>query len=317
MLELVPCPLCGGDQHRLLFERPDHTHSVVPEPFKVVRCCRCRFVFVNPRPDPSEILKFYPAEFYEVNVSSNAVLEQKKGTLQARLRLLSHLHPGRLLDVGCAKGEFLEVMRRRGWDVSGVEFSRTPPNLFNLPIHYGTLADAPYAAQSFDLITLWAVLEHMHDPVGLLRRVRALLKQNGRAFILVPNFRSIPGRFMRNDDVPRHLVMFTPRTFNLAAETVGLKPVAWTFSDDIFSGSTRGFLNFCVKLAAGERLDDIVAQNRTPGRWNQFDAFLAGKPNGFITKVDRLDIRIAPYLDRLMNWLRCGFTMTVEVGRTV
>jgi hypothetical protein len=156
----------------------------------------------------------------------------------------------------------------------------------------------------------------MHDPVGVLRQLRALLKPGGRAFILIPNFRSIPGRFMRHDDVPRHLVMFTPRTFRMAAEKAQFEPLAWTFGDDVFSGSTRGFLNFCVKLAAGERMEEILAQNRSAARWHEFDSYLAGKPSDFMLKMDRLDIRFTPYLDRLMNWLRCGFTMTVELGRT-
>jgi len=315
-LELVACPLCSGSEHRVLFERRDHIHGVSDQLFKVVRCHHCAFVFVNPRPDQLNIHRFYPDEFYDVNSSAETILEQKRDTLNARLKLVSHLAPGSLLDVGCQKGEFLEVMRRRGWRVQGVEFSTKPPNLFKLPIHYGTLSDAPYAPGSFDAITLWAVLEHVPDPILVLRQIERLLKRDGRAFILVPNFRSIPGRYMRHDDVPRHLVMFTPRTFTIAAQKAGLVPLSWTFGDDVFSGSTRGVLNFFAKRLAGEQMEDILAQNRSPAKWKEFSSYLAGKPSKLMRAVDLLDIGVTPYLDRLVNWLHFGFTMTVEVARS-
>jgi SAM-dependent methyltransferase len=207
-------------------------------------------------------------------------------------------------------------MRRRGWEVSGVEFSGKPPNLFGLPIFYGRLEAAPFRPQSFDLITLWAVLEHVHDPMSVLRRVRELLKPRGRALVLVPNFNSIPGRFLRHDDVPRHLLMFTKSTFRRAAEAAGLTVVNWHFGNDVFSGSTRGTLNYLYKLLHGERLADIVAQNRTPGRWLEFANQLNGRSNDSMLRIDRLDIKMTPWLDRIVDRLGLGFIMTVEMVLT-
>jgi 2-polyprenyl-3-methyl-5-hydroxy-6-metoxy-1,4-benzoquinol methylase len=312
-MELVACPLCSSDRHRFLFERPDHTHSVTDEYFRLVRCRDCGFVFLNPRPDRAEIHKYYPDEFYDVSVSPEELLVQKRDTLNARLRLVDDQAPGVLLDVGCQKGEFLEVMRRRGWQVAGTEFSTAPPNLFSLPIFYGTLDAAPYPSHSFDLITLWAVLEHVHAPLSVLRRIRALLKPSGRALVLVPNFNSIPGRFLRHDDVPRHLLMFTKATLRRAAKAAGLKVSKWHFGNDIFSGSTRGTLNYIYKLMHGERLADIVAQNRAPGRWFEFSNQVNGRTDDLMLKVDRLDIRITPWLDRIVDRLGLGGTMTAEM----
>jgi SAM-dependent methyltransferase len=315
MLEYVPCPLCGGKDHKLRFTRRDHTHAVTQEEFRVVSCRTCGFVFVNPRPTVQSIGMYYPPEFYQVNSNPEQLLREKGATLDARIAMLRHLVPGKLLDVGCQKGEFLYVMRQRGWDVVGVEFSPTPPNVFGLPIHYTQLKDAPLADKSFDLITLWAVLEHLHDPVDLLKHVSRLLKTTGRAYVLVPNFNSIAGRFLRHDDIPRHLVMFTPRTLRRAAAAARMTVRSIECSDDIFSGSSRGLLNYLWKLVRGENMREIVAQNREPGRWDEFAMQVHGRHSRFMLFVDRLDIRMAPYRDRVLNALGFGFTMTAELAK--
>ena len=207
-------------------------------------------------------------------------------------------------------------MARRGWQVKGVELSRTPPNVFELPIHYGRLDSAPFEPRSFDVVTLWAVLEHLHDPVETLRRVENLLAGSGRAFVLVPNFRSIPGRMMRHDDVPRHLLMFTPSTLRRAAGLAGLRVRRIVFSDDIFSGSTRGILNFLVKLTFGETYDEVLSQNRSAERWHEFAGALAGRPSSFMSWVDSLDQRLTPSLDAIVRKIRCSFIMTAELERS-
>ena len=312
-MELVPCPLCGSSRYARLFQRRDLTHEVTDTAFDVVRCRACSFVFVNPRPSPAEIGLYYPPDFYEVEATPQSLLASKAETLAARVRVIGQLAPGRLLDVGCQKGEFMWVMQQRGWQVDGVEFSTLPPNVFDLPIFRGTLEEAPYAPASFDLVTLWAVLEHVHDPVALLRSVRRLLKPAGRAFVLVPNFNSIPGRFLRHDDVPRHLVMFTKKTFAAAARHADLRVIRHVFGDDIFSGSTRGTLNYLWKLLHGEALSEIVAQNRSAKRWNEFTGYAGGKPNRWMGVVDDLDMKLYPKLDRLVNALHLGFIMTIEL----
>lgn len=270
-------------------------------------------VFVNPRPDPNEIESFYTREFYDVNATADTLLEEKRATLQAKAALLSNLSPGRLLDIGCQKGEFLFWMKQRGWDVQGIEFSRTPPNVFNMPIHYGGVETAQFEPGSFDAITLWAVLEHVHEPVHTLRQVKNLLAPKGRAFVLVPNFRSPPARLMRHDDVPRHLLMFTPSTLRHASRLAGLRVRRLAFGDDIFSGSNRGLLNFLLKRAFGESYDEILAQNRSAERWSEFTRSINGKPSRLLELVDRIDLRATPYIDRIMRSLRCSFIMTAQL----
>lgn len=269
-------------------------------------------VFVNPRPAPQEIAAFYPREFYDVDTTPEQLLADKRATLEARAALIGNATPGRLLDIGCQKGEFLYWMKKLGWEVQGVEFSQTPPNVFQLPIHYGRLESANFLPQSFDVITMWAVLEHVHDPVHTLTRLALLLRPGGRAFVLVTNFRSLPARIMRHDDVPRHLLMFTPATLSRAAAAAGLQMRRTVFSDDIFSGSTRGVLNFLIKRACGESYDEILAQNRSAERWSEFEGYLNGTPSQLMQWVNGIDYRVTPGLDWLMRKLRCSFIMTAE-----
>ncbi len=312
-LECAPCPSCQGVRHRVLFTRRDYTHGISDYEFPVVRCNSCGFVFVSPRPDRSAIHKFYPPSFYTVDLSPEQVLSERKASLDARVSLLSHLRAGKILDIGCSRGEFMHRMRENGWDPYGIDFSETPPNMFNLPVFNGGVEMAPYEERSFDVVTLWAVLEHVHDPIDMLGHVRRFLKKDGRAFILVPNFNSIPGRFMRHDDVPRHLMMFTPKTLKLMAVRAGLRVKKITFGDDIFSGSTRGIFNYIWKSFNGEKWADIVAQNREPGRWFEFSQCIHGRESEFMLKVDRFDIKVTRYLDSIVNRLGFGFIMTAEM----
>lgn len=312
-LEVVPCPICRGTTRRTLFTRRDYTHGVSDYEFPVVKCSECGFVFVSPRPNSKAIHRFYPPEFYTVDLSPEQVLADRKASLDARVAMLEGLSPGRILDIGCSRGEFLHRMREREWDPYGIDFSETPPNMFNLPVFNGDVERAPYEPGSFDVVTLWAVLEHVHDPIDMLTHVRRFLKKSGRAFVLVPNFNSIPGRFMRHDDVPRHLMMFTPRTLKEAARRAGLKVMNISFGDDIFSGSTRGVINYIWKLLHGERLSYIVAQNRAPDRWFEFSQCIHGRESRGMLRVDRFDITVTRYLDRIVNRLGFGFIMTAEM----
>jgi hypothetical protein len=109
--------------------------------------------------------------------------------------------------------------------------------------------------------------------------------------------------------------MFTPKTLRRAAAEARMTVRRLTFSDEIFSGSNRGVLNYLWKMLRGEALDDIVAQNREPGRWDEFAMHIHGRSSRFMLFVDRLDIRLTPYLDRVLNRLGFGFTMIAELAR--
>jgi SAM-dependent methyltransferase len=314
-MEYIRCPLCESDQTKLIFRRKDFSYCVSDEEFCIVRCRKCGLVYVNPRPTSEELHHYYPKEFYNIDINPADLLKEKARQLELKYEYVKALRPGRLLDIGCQKGEFMFFMQQRGWSVQGVEWSTKPPNLFGLDICFGTLEKANHPPEAFDLVTLWAVLEHVYGPRKMLCDIHRLLKPGGKAVMLVTNFHSIPGCLLRLDDIPRHTTLFTKRTLGKMLRDTGFRPDRFLFNCELFGGTHRGLFNFVVKLMAGENLNEILAQNRSLARWQEFSSQLRSKPSEWMLKVDRHDQRLTPRLDRLFDKLHCGFIMTVIATR--
>jgi 2-polyprenyl-3-methyl-5-hydroxy-6-metoxy-1,4-benzoquinol methylase len=150
---------------------------------------------------------------------------------------LSHGRPGRVLDVGCGDGARLAWLRQRGWRVCGHdidgEAARAAWEHHAVTVRVGPLADAGFAAGSFDAITLAHVLEHAPDPVDLLRTCRTLVKPDGVIACITPNIDSWGHRRFRRDwlglDPPRHLHLFSPVSLRTVAALAGLRQASvWT-----------------------------------------------------------------------------------------
>lgn len=310
-MEHINCNLCGSNNYKFLFSRRDTLYNNSENKFNIVKCLDCGLVYVNPRPNEESIQSFYPKEYYEVDINREHLLMEKKKVLEAKYDKVKHIKPGRLLDIGCQKGEFLYYMKQKGWEVKGLELSPDPPNLFELEIMRGKLEDAKFPSQYFDMITLWAVLEHVYYPRQMLYEIYRILKPGGKIIILVTNFNSIPGRFMQHDDIPRHTTLFTKRTITMMMKLTGFKVDKVYFTQDIFGGSNRGFLNYLIKLLAGENLDDILIQNRNPDWW-EFSTQIRGKESQIMWRINKIDQKITPYLDNLLDRLGFGFNMIVE-----
>jgi SAM-dependent methyltransferase len=288
--------------------------------FSVVRCLDCSLVRVNPRPLEADIHRYYHDDFYRGQDSPEEALANADPRSRAQAGHVNRYPRGRLLDIGCFHGEFMEHMRAGyAWEVAGVEFSTRPPNHYGLDIFYGDIANAPYPDASFDVITLWAVLEHVYDPNRMLAQAHRLLKPGGVVIILVPNFNSIQARFMCQDDVPRHLTMFTRKTLGRMLRNNALEPIDWSCGQDLYGGSIRGWLNFVVKRLGGEPMTEILAQNRPAdaGRWPEFAGYLDGRPSPVVRRADEIDQWLAPRLDRVLDRLGFGFIMTVHARKKV
>jgi 2-polyprenyl-3-methyl-5-hydroxy-6-metoxy-1,4-benzoquinol methylase len=137
---------------------------------------------------------------------------------------------GRLLDVGCGNGVFLARMKSLGWEAVGVELDEKAANVakteLDLDVFIGTLEAAGFADESFDVITLNHVIEHVGDPIELLCQCRKLLRKGGRVVVTTPNADSLGHKIFQENwrglEVPRHLMVFSLRTLVQLASEAGL-----------------------------------------------------------------------------------------------
>jgi len=160
----------------------------------------------------------------------------RKGVLDFKTMYLRPVAGGRLLEIGCGNGRQLEFLRDLGWMVEGVDPDPTAlaaASARGLTVHMGTLAEQGFPAEHFDAIVSSHVIEHVHDPVGLLRECRRILRPGGRLVIVTPNTASLGHRLFGADwldlDPPRHLHLFNLASLRRAATDAGLV-VSWLTS---------------------------------------------------------------------------------------
>jgi SAM-dependent methyltransferase len=223
-LETVACNLCGSRSHTLAYEMPDR--RFFPEDFfQVVECNDCGLGFVNPRPTIQEISKYYPPEYFQ-----SPATESFERYMTRRLSREAHYldgssnssAPKTLLDIGCANGDFPRFMAARGWQVAGVEVSSSSQRITDFPVYNQEFHNIPVTQPTFDVVTAWAVLEHVHDPMAYFRKASQVLRKNGRFTFAVTNFHSVASRHLFCEDIPRHLYFFTRETVARYLQSSGL-----------------------------------------------------------------------------------------------
>lgn len=216
MLEqVIACPICGEKDLSKFIDTLDYTTT--REAFTIQRCSHCSLLITNPRPDKSSIGKYYQSDRYISHTGGNATLMDtiyrsvRNITLRKKLSLINKYQSKfNLLDYGCGTGEFLATCKDAGWTVTGVEPSDEARirNRKDLTV----VEDLSKVNTQVNAITMWHVLEHVHDLNETLARLRSLLTNNGTIFIAVPNHESYDARYYKNFwagyDVPRHLWHF-------------------------------------------------------------------------------------------------------------
>ena len=267
----APCPVCAGPRARTILQ---HLHR------SLQRCDTCGFLFVLPRPSREELARVYSEDYFEAGVPD--ALAYRSPVFEQCLNRLDVHRPyrGKLLDIGCGTGEFLEAATRRGWEACGVELSARAAQLARekgLDARCCTLASAPYASGSFDAITCLDVLEHVADPVQDLQRARELLAPGGLFVIRVPNtlFHLIKTRACTalgvNDvglQMDYHLNHFTPKTLVKTLRRCGFRTISLevgapeTVAHAAWASpwTKRAYVQFarCVKAVTGAHLENIM-----------------------------------------------------------
>jgi SAM-dependent methyltransferase len=283
-LETVSCPLgCPPDDELVLTGR-DRLHGV-PGEFPVIRCRRCGLLRTNPRPTPSEIHRYYPPAYgpYATTVvgqeAKNSAASRRRKPLLARLlepktNVLPRMRPGRLLEIGCGAGAFLHRMAQAGWEVEGLELSRAAgeeARHSGFPVFIGSVAEAPDPGKPYDLIVGWMVLEHLHEPIAMLQKLRRWSAPHGWLVLSVPDAGALEFKVFRDAwyalDVPRHLFHFTVQTARQVLARAGwrLERVVWHDNPNNLILSLRNRCEERGWLRVADLLRD-VADGRRHGR---------------------------------------------------
>jgi SAM-dependent methyltransferase len=212
-------------------------NTVSRETFQIVQCNSCGFKFTNPRPDESVLGEYYKSEEYVSHSNTkkgfiNSTYQTvRKYTLLKKLQLISkYFKTGHILDIGCGTGEFLNTCKNAKWKTIGIE---PDPDARKMAVdNYGLdvreeseLKKLPDA--SFEVISMWHVLEHVPKLNERVEELKRLIKPNGIIIIAVPNCDSLDAKRYKENwaayDVPRHLYHFTPRDIEALFRKHGLK----------------------------------------------------------------------------------------------
>jgi SAM-dependent methyltransferase len=259
--DVKACPICGSSGDPLYEGLTDRLYGV-PGQWRLQKCRaeQCGLLWLDPRPTPQDIGKAY-AEYFTHDSSSQQRVRpgfisrisklrgrflrklwqissrQKHVRSAADLMYLDGVKPGRLLEIGCGNGRRLVQFRDHGWQVEGQEVdakaARSAREGLGLTVHEGLIADLDLEAESYDAVVLSHVIEHVHDPVGLLTEARRLLKPQGILTVTTPNAIGLGhrtfGAHWYGLDSPRHLFLFSPRTLDAAARRAGFNDLRiWT-----------------------------------------------------------------------------------------
>ena len=216
------CPICSSTEFELFLNCKDYTVS--RETFSIVKCKICSFKFTNPRPETQHLGNYYKSEEYISHSNSSkgfinyTYQTVRKYTLLKKLQLISKFYKtGSLLDIGCGTGEFLNTCKNARWNVVGIEPDETVRKAaiknYELDVkEENGIKDL--LPSSFDIITMWHVLEHVPLLQERINDLIRLVKSNGIIIIAVPNCNSLDAKIYKEYwaayDLPRHLYHFTP-----------------------------------------------------------------------------------------------------------
>ena len=240
MIHYTGCPICNSSNIQEQLSAKDYTVS--QNIFSIWHCNACTARFTQDVPDQDAIGAYYASENYishsdtKKGIINNLYHMVRKRTLGAKRRMVINetgITKGAILDIGCGTGAFLNTMQEAGWNITGLEpdtIARTKAaELYNIqPQEPAKLFDLTPA--TFNAITMWHVLEHVHELHAYIKQIEKLLAPGGKAFIAVPNYTSkdaeIYSAHWAAYDVPRHLYHFSPQSIETLLAQHGLKLTA-------------------------------------------------------------------------------------------
>jgi len=218
------CPVCGSSMFAKFLDSRDF--FLASEEFKIDICTNCGFKFTNPRPDKKALGKYYESIDYISHSNINKGIINKlyrfvrQYTIKNKIRLITKfVNEGNVLDIGCGSGEFLNELKKQNWNVTGIEPNESARKFAAENYGINALEENDLnnlEKNSFDVITLWHVLEHVFDIEERILQIKKVLSKKGILVIALPNPDSLDakiyGKYWAAYDLPRHLYHFNKAT---------------------------------------------------------------------------------------------------------
>jgi len=239
--EEVTCPVCSPNAESVPYITcSDRLREPQLRNYQLLRCTGCGLIYLSPRPTSTAIGEFYQDKGYDPflslgtprNLRERTYSSLRGWTLKWKKRLIKRLAAkgAHILDIGCGTGEFLAALAQ-DYHVEGIEpepnAARWAQERFGLKVHTGSIENAAFDTEKFDLVTLWHVLEHVPSPSRDLDFINRILTNEGRLLIALPNIRSLDARiygpYWVALDAPRHLWHFSKPSLELLARKSGFK----------------------------------------------------------------------------------------------
>jgi SAM-dependent methyltransferase len=267
---LAQCSVCGNTSSSLLLEAPDRFHAR-KELYKLVRCGGCGLVSLTDPPVPHEMPFHYGEGYHKLieDAGEKDLLERWGRHCDTVLGLKPE--GGAILDIGCSSGAFLRTLKGKQWKLWGVDISEPEAAraraATGAEVFVGDPLDASFAPQSFDVITCFHLLEHVYQPLTLLKKIHTWLKPGGHFYVVLPNIDSweskVFGSYWYGLELPRHLFHFSPNSLEYTVQRAQLRTVKLrTLVEDSFSEHSLHYIFEKLfgrvgiakaSLAAGER----------------------------------------------------------------
>lgn len=213
------CSICGQKTEKLIFgDIAKNSNS-----YSVYECMPCQIWITHPKPSFEELSLLYSTGNYRAKTGKrfNPVLESiiRFLTTRKRDRIKKYIRKGRILDIGCGRGLFLDIMAKDGWAVTGYEFDQKSAsyavNNYGLEVYSGALKNK-FEDESFDVVNINHVLEHLEDPDETLSECHRVLRKGGLLVVAVPNIDSLQAKFGKSNwfqlDLPCHLFHFSTQS---------------------------------------------------------------------------------------------------------
>jgi SAM-dependent methyltransferase len=225
------CGACGQEDAKVWLEGPDRFYGD-SELFRLLRCSHCGLVWLANPPKPEDMGRHYGPDYDRL--ISNCGETSPERWRARRAAIARHKSAGALLDLGCSSGAFLEAVKGPAWHLYGIEMSaeaaKKAEARAGARVFVGDILDAPFAPESFDVVTCFDVLEHVYEPRAVLAKVREWLKPGGIFYALVPNIDSaesrVFGSYWYGLELPRHITHFSCASLKNMAKSAGLDEVS-------------------------------------------------------------------------------------------